>query len=142
MMYRRAAALARAAILMAIALFSTTLPAQEFTLGNVTIAGPKGKAMVSIFAVWTGALLLAPAWAGAAGDTAHDAHAGHRTRDARAPGGELVVPIYLISAEGVHESIGTITPRDGPDGLSVIPDLRGIEPGRHALRTCSMEHPA
>ena len=45
MTYRRAAAFARAAILMAIALFSTTLPAQEFTLGNVTIASPWSRAM-------------------------------------------------------------------------------------------------
>ena len=143
--------------------------------------------MVSILAVWTVALLLAPAWAGAAGhdvapcegapatvaqclpdarahrtalgsdagspardtvtdmhargtvlvlaggDTAHDAHAGHRTHDARASGGELVVPVHLISAAGVHESIGTIVLRDGADGLTVVPDLRGITPGRHAF---------
>lgn len=30
---------------MAVALFSTALPAQEFTLGNVTIAGPWSRAM-------------------------------------------------------------------------------------------------
>ena len=79
------------------------------------------------------AFLLAPAWAGAAGETAHEAHAGHRMHDPRASGGELEVPVYLISAEGVHESIGTIVLRDGPEGLSVIPDLRGLEPGRHAF---------
>ena len=45
MTYRRAAALVRAAILMAITLFSTALPAQEFTLGNVTIDGPWSRAM-------------------------------------------------------------------------------------------------
>ena len=45
MTYRRAAALARAATLMAVALFGTTLPAQEFTLENVTIAGPWSRAM-------------------------------------------------------------------------------------------------
>ena len=45
MMYRRAAALARAAALMTVALFSTALPAREFTLGNVTIAGPWSRAM-------------------------------------------------------------------------------------------------
>lgn len=89
--------------------------------------------MVSIFAALTSVLLLAPAWAGAAGDTAHDAHAGHRTHDVQASGSELVVPIRLISAAGVHESIGTIVLREGPDGLSVIPDLRGLEPGRHAF---------
>lgn len=44
-MYRRAAALARAAILMAVALSSTALSAQEFTLGNVTIDGPWSRAM-------------------------------------------------------------------------------------------------
>ncbi len=89
--------------------------------------------MVFIFAVWMSALLLAPAWSGAAGGTAHEAHAGHRTHNARASGGELEVPVHLISAEGVHESIGTIVLRDGPEGLSVIPDLRGLEPGRHAF---------
>ena len=42
MMYRRAAALARQAVPISITLFifSAALPAQEFTLGNVTIAGP------------------------------------------------------------------------------------------------------
>ena len=89
--------------------------------------------MVSIFAVWMSALLLAPAWSGAAGETAHEAHAGHRTHDSQASGGELEAPVHLISAEGVHESIGTIVLRDGPEGLSVIPDLRGLEPGSHAF---------
>ena len=45
MTYRRAAALARPAILMAITLFSAALPAQEFTLGNVTIADPWSREM-------------------------------------------------------------------------------------------------
>ena len=44
-MYRRAAALARQAIPIAITLFSAALPAQEFTLGNVTIAGPWSREM-------------------------------------------------------------------------------------------------
>ena len=43
--YRRAAALARQAILIAITLSSAALPAQEFTLGNVTIAGPWSREM-------------------------------------------------------------------------------------------------
>ena len=45
MTYRRAAALARPAVLMAITLFSAALPAQEFTLGNVTIADPWAREM-------------------------------------------------------------------------------------------------
>lgn len=45
MMYRRTAALARQAVLIAVTLFSAALPAQEFTLGNVTIAGPWSREM-------------------------------------------------------------------------------------------------
>ena len=45
MIYQRAAALARATTLMAVALFSTTLSAQEITLGNVAIADPWSRAM-------------------------------------------------------------------------------------------------
>ena len=45
MMYRREAALARQAILIAVTLFSAALPAQEFTLGNMTIAGAWSREM-------------------------------------------------------------------------------------------------
>ncbi len=45
MTHRRAAALARAATLVAVALCSAALPAQEFTLGSVAIAGPWSRAM-------------------------------------------------------------------------------------------------
>ena len=41
--------------------------------------------------------------------------------------------MHRISDEGIHETIGVITLKDGMHGLTVIPDLRDIEPGRHAF---------
>ncbi|MDX1656087.1 MAG: superoxide dismutase [Cu-Zn] SodC [Candidatus Competibacteraceae bacterium] len=47
---------------------------------------------------------------------------------------ETTVEFHKISAEGVGESIGTVTLRDTDMGMLIIPDLQGLEPaGAHGF---------
>jgi Cu-Zn family superoxide dismutase len=46
---------------------------------------------------------------------------------------EMAVDMYAISAEGVGDSLGTITVEDTQYGLLLTPDLQGLEPGIHGF---------
>lgn len=46
---------------------------------------------------------------------------------------EITVEIHAVSAEGVGDSIGTVTAKDIEYGLLLTPDLKGIEPGLHGF---------
>ncbi|MFD2233006.1 superoxide dismutase family protein [Phaeospirillum tilakii] len=46
---------------------------------------------------------------------------------------EIVIPIRGVSPEGVGAPLGTLTASDGPDGLVLVPALRGLPPGPHGL---------
>jgi Cu-Zn family superoxide dismutase len=46
---------------------------------------------------------------------------------------QKVVDVRSVTAEGVGESIGTITFRDGKDGLEIVPSLKGLTPGEHGF---------
>ncbi|WP_136247041.1 superoxide dismutase family protein [Halomonas borealis] len=43
------------------------------------------------------------------------------------------VELHSVDAEGVGESIGTLSLENSPHGLLVTPDLGGLEPGLHGL---------
>lgn len=44
------------------------------------------------------------------------------------------VTIHLIDPDGIGPEIGTVTLMDTARGLVLVPDLRGLPPGRHGLR--------
>lgn len=46
---------------------------------------------------------------------------------------ELTATVHKISAEGIHEELGSITALDGGHGLKIQPDLKGLAPGAHAF---------
>jgi Cu-Zn family superoxide dismutase len=46
---------------------------------------------------------------------------------------ELQVGLRRIDAEGVHESLGSLTLRDSSEGLVILPDLRDLPPGEHGF---------
>jgi Cu-Zn family superoxide dismutase len=48
-------------------------------------------------------------------------------------GAELVVPMNLVSDQGVGQSIGTVTITEGPGGLVFTPKLTGLQPGGHGF---------
>ena len=41
--------------------------------------------------------------------------------------------MHKISPDGIGPAIGTVTARDGPDGLVLQPDLKGVPPGPHGI---------
>jgi Cu-Zn family superoxide dismutase len=46
---------------------------------------------------------------------------------------EVVVPMNLITEQGIGKSIGTVTISEGPDGLVFTPQLTGLAPGLHGF---------
>jgi Cu-Zn family superoxide dismutase len=46
---------------------------------------------------------------------------------------EAVFTMHSISRDGIGPSIGTVTARDGPDGLVLQPALHGLPPGGHGF---------
>lgn len=46
---------------------------------------------------------------------------------------DAVFIMHAISRDGIGPAIGTVTARDGPDGLVLQPDLKGLPPGRHGF---------
>ena len=45
----------------------------------------------------------------------------------------IEVTMNSINAEGIGESIGTISARDTDQGLVIIPELSGLSEGEHGL---------
>lgn len=45
----------------------------------------------------------------------------------------ITINVMSISADGVGESLGTVTATDGDDGLTLTPDLEGLPPGEHGF---------
>jgi Cu-Zn family superoxide dismutase len=45
----------------------------------------------------------------------------------------VVIPMYLVSADGKGKSIGTIKAEDGICGVLLTPDLHGLPPGIHGF---------
>ena len=43
------------------------------------------------------------------------------------------VNVMSISADGVGESVGTVTATDGENGLTLTPDLKGLPAGEHGF---------
>lgn len=54
-------------------------------------------------------------------------------------GGQIVISVHAVSAQGVGEVIGTIRAQDTPQGLRLTPDLRGLPPGMRGFHV--HEHP-
>jgi len=48
-------------------------------------------------------------------------------------GAEVVVPMNLVSEQGVGSAIGMITVSEGPGGLVFTPMLTGLTPGAHGF---------
>lgn len=46
---------------------------------------------------------------------------------------ELVVPMNLLTDQGVGARIGTVTISEGPQGLAFTPKLTGLAPGEHGF---------
>ncbi|MFQ6537169.1 MULTISPECIES: superoxide dismutase family protein [Aphanothece] len=46
---------------------------------------------------------------------------------------ELRVALRRIDAEGVHASLGSLSLRDSPEGLVILPDLQDLPPGEHGF---------
>src|SRR5574342_1342925 len=47
--------------------------------------------------------------------------------------GEIVVPMNLITEQGVGKAIGTLTLKDIPGGLELVPMLSDLAPGTHGF---------
>ena len=47
--------------------------------------------------------------------------------------GEIVLPMNLVSDQGVGAGIGTVTIREDPMGLVFTPQLQGLPPGAHGF---------
>ena len=45
----------------------------------------------------------------------------------------LEVPLQRIDANGIGESIGSVTAQDTDQGLVIYPDLAGLSPGEHGF---------
>jgi superoxide dismutase, Cu-Zn family len=45
----------------------------------------------------------------------------------------LKVTINLIDANGVGKSVGTVTVTEGKDGVTLVPNLKGLPPGEHGF---------
>ncbi len=45
----------------------------------------------------------------------------------------VTIDVRSISADGVGESLGTVTAEDTDDGMKVSPDLAGLPPGEHGF---------
>ncbi|HSS40591.1 MAG TPA: superoxide dismutase family protein, partial [Polyangia bacterium] len=43
------------------------------------------------------------------------------------------VTMNTVTADGVGKSIGTITVKEGKDGVTVEPKLKGLTPGEHGF---------
>jgi len=52
---------------------------------------------------------------------------------ARAAARSLKVPMTFITTDGVGKSAGTITLKEGKDGVMLEPKLKGLPPGEHGL---------
>jgi len=52
---------------------------------------------------------------------------------ARAAAKSVKVPMTFITTEGVGKSAGTITLKEGKDGVMIEPKLKGLPPGEHGL---------
>ena len=52
---------------------------------------------------------------------------------ARAAAKSVKVPMTFITTEGVGKSAGTITLKEGKDGVMLEPKLKGLPPGEHGL---------
>jgi Cu-Zn family superoxide dismutase len=46
---------------------------------------------------------------------------------------DKAVDVHSVSAEGIGESIGTITFRDTEHGLEIVPNLKGLTAGEHGF---------
>lgn len=46
---------------------------------------------------------------------------------------EIGIDVRSITADGVDESVGTVTATDTEQGLSLTPDLAGLPPGEHGF---------
>ena len=46
---------------------------------------------------------------------------------------EVSINVMSISADGVGDSVGTVTATDGDHGLTLTPDLSGLPPGEHGF---------
>ncbi len=67
------------------------------------------------------------------GQRTHDAEDTHQMQGVPTSEDEQVVPIRRISDHGVLGAIGTVTLKEEDHGLMIIPDLHGLDPGRHAF---------
>jgi len=45
----------------------------------------------------------------------------------------ITVDMHLIDANGVGKSVGTVRAEDGPGGLALSTDLKGLPPGEHGF---------
>ena len=52
---------------------------------------------------------------------------------ATAAAAQVTIPVSLVSAEGVGQPIGTVTTRDTPAGLELVPALHDLPPGAHGF---------
>ena len=50
-----------------------------------------------------------------------------------ADAGQVTIPVSLVSAEGIGQPIGTVTTRDTPAGLELVPALHDLSPGAHGF---------
>jgi len=48
-------------------------------------------------------------------------------------GDHLLIKVHRISADGVHEPMGTIRVEAGGHGIMLHPDIKGLAPGAHAF---------
>lgn len=46
---------------------------------------------------------------------------------------QVTIPMSLVSADGVGQPIGTVTTRDTPAGLELVPALHDLAPGAHGF---------
>ena len=48
-------------------------------------------------------------------------------------GKSVKVTMNAVTADGVGKSIGTITVKEGKDGVTIEPKLKGLAPGEHGF---------
>jgi len=46
---------------------------------------------------------------------------------------EVTIPMCLTAPDGVGQAVGEIRAKDTPNGLQLMPDLRGLPPGPHGF---------
>ncbi len=45
----------------------------------------------------------------------------------------IKIDMFALTPEGTGAKLGTITAKDAPEGVELIPDLRGLAPGKHGF---------